>query len=247
MADLLTKAPLARAWHNASIDPYSTEPRTSAYVPSGCAAAGRDEAPRVNARRAQRRARPRLLVRTLSLVRANPVERLTRPGTRPGSSGLRRGPWRRRSARSRRCGGRRRRRAVFSAMRVFCSTTRIVTPAAAISRMAAKICCTSFGAMPSDGSSRSRSCGRAHERAADREHLLLAAGEGARPPASCARRVGKSFVTSSDGLAHRGRVAMEVRAELEVLAHREVREDRAALPARARCPARRDPPARGRR
>ena len=46
--------------------------------------------------------------------------------------------------------------------------------------MMAKISSTSMGASPSDGSSRSIRTGVGHQRAADRQHLLLAAAQRAR-------------------------------------------------------------------
>ena len=46
--------------------------------------------------------------------------------------------------------------------------------------MISNTCSTIFGASPSDGSSNIISFGLRHERAADRQHLLLAAGERAR-------------------------------------------------------------------
>ena len=57
-----------------------------------------------------------------------------------------------------------------------------------ISSIASKIACTRIGARPSEGSSSSSSARPRHQRAADREHLLLAAGERAGASASAARR-----------------------------------------------------------
>ena len=50
-------------------------------------------------------------------------------------------------------------------------------PCALISEMIVKIWATSLGARPIEGSSRSSSFGLRHERSADGEHLLLAAGQ----------------------------------------------------------------------
>ena len=50
---------------------------------------------------------------------------------------------------------------------------------ALIATMVSRILVTSFGAMPHEGSSSSRSCGLRHQAAADGEHLLLAAAHGA--------------------------------------------------------------------
>ena len=67
-----------------------------------------------------------------------------------------------------------------------------------------------------------------HQRAADREHLLLAAGERPARLASRSRRRGKSaehaLEAGSDSVSR-----PQVGAHLQVLAHREVREDAAAL------------------
>ena len=70
-----------------------------------------------------------------------------------------------------------------------------MTPWRLISAMTSRSCSTIRGARPSDGSSSSSTRGIGHQRAADREHLLLAAGEqagalgvGARAGSGTARR-----------------------------------------------------------
>ena len=92
--------------------------------------------------------------------------------------------------------------------------------------------------MPIDGSSSSSSFGSRHQRAADREHLLLAAGHRARllrlallAGAGTARRRAR-------GRRRCSRVAAQVGAELEVLAHGHAREAAAGPRATARCPSR---------
>ena len=73
-----------------------------------------------------------------------------------------------------------------SAMREFCSTSSTLTFS---SRLMATIdramSWTSFGAMPSEGSSRSSSLRLRHQRASDHQHLLLAA----------AHRAGRCVIT----------------------------------------------------
>jgi hypothetical protein len=103
--------------------------------------------------------------------------------------------------------------------------------------MIPKMSCTTSGASPSDGSS-SRSGGLADDRAADREHLLLAAREipGELLPALAqAREVAEDELgVDLDALPAGERVACGD----QVLLDRQVAEDVAALPARARGPAR---------
>ena len=73
-----------------------------------------------------------------------------------------------------------------------------MVPSALISRMIWKIFRTTSGARPSEGSSRSSSLGRGHEGAADGEHLLFAAGEGAGLLVARSRRTGKSVKHAFD-------------------------------------------------
>src|SRR5581483_4520368 len=63
-----------------------------------------------------------------------------------------------------------------------------------------------------------------HERAADREHLLLAARERSAFLPHALAEPRKELGHVLDRLLHRRAIAMEIRAELEVLAHREVRK-----------------------
>ena len=63
-----------------------------------------------------------------------------------------------------------------AARRTFCSTSNSAMPRSRIRASASKISFTTIGARPSDGSSTSRSR-RSDQSAADRQHLLLAAGQ----------------------------------------------------------------------
>ena len=127
----------------------------------------------------------------------------------------------------------------------FCSTSRIDSPLACSRPIRANNSSTSRGERPSEGSSRISSFGRAHQPAADRHHLLLAAAHRAR---RCwrrrSRRRGKIASTSSSVRARSGR-PRAIGAEQQVLAHREVGEHCAAL--RAHGSARRARSRRGRR
>ena len=58
-----------------------------------------------------------------------------------------------------------------------CSTMTIVVPRRWISRTTSRSCATIVGARPSDSSSIISSFGPGHERAAERQHLLLATGQ----------------------------------------------------------------------
>ena len=87
-----------------------------------------------------------------------------------------------------------------------------------------KISSTSIGASPRDGSSSMRSFGRAHEPAADREHLLFASGKVSRldrDPFPEPRKIGENPV---DVVPHLAPVAVGVGARDEVLARVEVLE-----------------------
>ena len=63
------------------------------------------------------------------------------------------------------------------AAEMFCSTTMIVCPASASARQVASRSRTMIGASPSNGSSSRIDLRVAHQRAGDRQHLLLAARE----------------------------------------------------------------------
>ena len=92
-------------------------------------------------------------------------------------------------------------------------------------QMAAKMSCTSLGAMPSEGSSRSSIDGPRHDRATDGEHLLLAAGERAPLLAHALAEPRKELHDVVERFADALRVPVVVGAEIEVFAHGEVRKD----------------------
>ena len=120
------------------------------------------------------------------------------------------------------------RSAIDSALRAFCSTSSTASPSVSASRRtSAMIWATSSGASPSEGSSSSSARGRADERAADREHLALAAGEARGRLSRCA--------PAGAGTARRSRPAAPPRAappqpaEAEVLLDRQLGDHAAAL------------------
>ena len=69
------------------------------------------------------------------------------------------------------------REAKVNAAEIFCSTTTMVWPASASARQVPSRSRTMIGARPSNGSSSRMSLRIAHQRARDRQHLLLAARE----------------------------------------------------------------------
>ena len=109
-----------------------------------------------------------------------------------------------------------------------CSTSRTVTPRSRIAASAANTASTIPGESPSDGSSRRSTPRSRHERAPDRELLLLAAGERAGRPAARLREHRKELVDLRERLA--GVVPAPCREpEPKVLLHREVAEDPPSL------------------
>ena len=83
--------------------------------------------------------------------------------------------------------------------------------------------------MPIDGSSSSSSFGCAHQRAADGEHLLLAAGHRARLLLLALLEAREQVEDAVEVLADPLAVAAQVGAQLEVLAHGHALEALAAL------------------
>ena len=151
-------------------------------------------------------------------------------------AGRRRGRSRGRSSPPPRSRARRRAASGASAACAFCSTRSTVVPSALIASIASKIAWTTSGARPSDGSSSSSTLGSGHQRARDREHLLLAARERAAALRDRSFRRGKSAKTFSRSAARFWRSRRRIRAHLEVLGHRQVRRRRPSLRGRGRAP-----------
>ena len=144
-------------------------------------------------------------------------------------------------------------------MRASCSTTSTVSPSCSFSsRTMRKISRTTIGASPSDGSSSSSSRGMRHQRAGEREHLLLAARERAgalvgraRAPTGTTPRRARcrpSRRAVPRVYAPRRQVLHHVELGERAAALRHVRDAGAARPPRARraaaCPAKRISPLR---
>ena len=113
-------------------------------------------------------------------------------------------------------------------MAAFCSTSRIVTPCRLMVATVSKICSTSTGARPMEGSSSRRRRGRAMSA---RPIASICCSPPDSVPATWARRSlrrGKSANTRSMSSADAA-VGARVGAHLEVLAHGEPVEDAAAL------------------
>ena len=104
-----------------------------------------------------------------------------------------------------------------------------------ISRITEKICFTISGARPERRLVEQQQARPAHQRAADRQHLLLAAGQGA------AALVPALLAGAGTARTRARRSALEMRrrggdrAHLQVLEHRHARERCGALPATGRC------------
>ena len=127
-----------------------------------------------------------------------------------------------------------------SASLMFCSTSTIDSPSALSRPMVRPTSATICGARPSDGSSISSTRGLRHQRAADRQHLLLAAGERG-SPAGCAVRCSRGNIANTRSTVQGSPAPPSglARRDGEVLAHGEAAEDAPALaaPARRRAPA----------
>ena len=102
-------------------------------------------------------------------------------------------------------------------------------PCSLIVVMISKIRSTKIGARPIDGSSSSSSFGRAISAAADREHLLLAAGERPRLLALALGEAREEVEDAVEILVDVAALLALVGAHLEVLEHGHPREDAAAL------------------
>ena len=89
--------------------------------------------------------------------------------------------------------------------------------------------CVMIGASPSDGSSSSTSFGSRHQRARDREHLLLAAAHAPGELAAGARRAAGTRVYQRSMSAATSRSRRGVRAEPQVLVDGEVGDRAPAL------------------
>ena len=107
----------------------------------------------------------------------------------------------------------------------------MVTPCARSLSSAEKISAMTSGARPSEGSSSSSSRGSRHERAADGQHLLLAAGERLGRLGGALLQHREQRVHALQPSAHDGAplAAGAVGAELEVVAHGHGAEEQAAL------------------